>query len=257
MRKHSSLAALATLVLAGCEGGITPIDGDVRNSTNPVVALQQERLFDVTIVNLTTGQPFSPGVVVTHTAQADVYEVGQEASGGVKMIAEAGDPNPAGKELQGRAGIDHVMAFLRGISPMNVPLPRFYPPNAPNALTVRVTASPGADRLSVVTMLTCTNDGFTGVDAVTLPTDFNAVAFTNQAYDARAEVNNERSEFIVDPCFAAPGPIRRPPDGNQNAPESGAIVTHPGIQGSADLRPEAHAWESPVVRVIIKRVRVE
>lgn len=255
MRKHSSLAAVGALLLAGCEGGITPIEGDFRNSTNPVVAIHQERLYDVTIVNLTTGQPFSPGVVVTHTAEADVYEVGQEASNGVKMIAEAGNPNPAAKELQGKPGIDNVMAFLKGIAPMNTPV-RAYPPNTPNSLTVRVVASPGADRLSVVSMLTCTNDAFTGVDAVPLPTDFSAVAFTNQAYDARAEVNNERSEFIVDPCFAA-GPIKRPPDGNQKEPESGAIVAHPGIQGNADLRPEAHAWESPVVRVIVKRVRVE
>lgn len=255
MRMNSSHWALASVLLAGCGDAAALTGNDVRNSTNPSIALQQERLYDVTIVNLTTGQPFSPGVVVTHTADADVYEVGQEASSGVKTIAEAGDPNPAATDLQGKPGIDHVMAFLKGIAPMNTPV-RAYPPNTPNSVTIRVTASPGVDRLSVVTMLICTNDAFTGVDAVALPMDFSAVAYTTGAYDARAEVNNERSEFIVDPCFAA-GPIKRPPDGNQKAPESGVIVPHPGIQGNADLVKEAHAWDSPVVRVIVKRVRVE
>lgn len=248
MRKYSSLAAVAALMLAGCDGDITRIDDDVRNSTNPAVAIQQERLYDVTIVNLTTGQPFSPGVVTTHTAQADVYEVGKEASMGVKVVAEAGNPNPLAKELEGKPGFDHVMVFLRGVPPMNIP--------PVNATTVRVTARPGTDRLSVVTMLICTNDAFTGVDAVALPTEFRAVAYENQAYDARAEVNNEQSEFIVDPCFAV-GPIKRTPDGNQLAPESGVIVDHPGIKGVADLRPEAHGWNPPVVRVIVQRVRIE
>ncbi len=256
MRKHSSLAAVAALLLAGCDGGITRVDDDVRNSTNPAVAIQQERLYDVTIVNLTTGQPFSAGVVVTHTGQADVYEVGQEASTGVKMIAEAGNPNPLAKDLQGKTGFDHVMTFLKPIPPMNVPTPRDPAPTSPNTSKVRVTARPGTDRLSVVTMLICTNDGFTGVDAVALPTDFNPVAFTNQAYDARAEVNNERFDHIVDPCHAI-GPIKQPPDGNQLAPESGVIVVHPGIQGNGDLRREAHQWDSPVVRIIVQRVRIE
>lgn len=256
MRKHSSLAAVAALLLAGCDGDIIQASDDARNSTNPAVAMQQERLYDVTIVNLTTGQPFSAGVVATHTGQADVYEVGQEASMGVKMIAEAGDPNPAAKELQGRTGFDHVMAFLKPIPPMNVPTPRDPAPTSPNTSRVRVTARPGTDRLSVVTMLICTNDGFTGVDAVQLPTDFRPVAFENQAYDARAEQNNERFELIVDPCQSI-GPIKRPPDGNQLAPESGVIVAHPGIQGNGDLRREAHQWDNPVVRVIVQRVRIE
>jgi hypothetical protein len=255
MRKHLGLAA-AALLLAGCDGDITRIDDDIRNSTNPAVAIQQERLYDVTIVNLMTGQPLSPGVVVTHTAQADVYEVGQEASNGVKRIAEDGNPNPAAKELEGKPGFDHVMTFQKEIVPMNVPAPLDPAPRPANTSKVRVTARPGTDRLSVVTMLVCTNDGFTGVDAVQLPTGFDPVAFETQAYDARAEVNNEKFEFIVDGCTAA-GPIKRPPNGNQFAPENGVIIPHPGIQGNADLRREAHGWEGPVVRIIVQRVRIE
>jgi hypothetical protein len=82
------------------------------------------------------------------------------------------------------------------------------------------------------------------------------VAYENKAFDARAEVNNAQSEFIVDPCFAL-GPIKRTPDGNQLAPESGVIVDHPNIQGNRDLRREAHQWDDPVVRVIVQRVRIE
>jgi hypothetical protein len=66
------------------------------------------------------------------------------------------------------------------------------------------TANPG-DRLSLATMLICTNDGFTGLDRAKLPIGGSEVFWTN-GYDAGTENNTELSQDIVDACSAL-GPV--------------------------------------------------
>ena len=46
--------------------------------------------YQVTINNLTSGQPLSPPIVVAHTSEATVWAMGQPASVGVATIAETG-----------------------------------------------------------------------------------------------------------------------------------------------------------------------
>jgi hypothetical protein len=249
MKRIAGLAA-AVLVLAGCESEGTGVDVEFSSAADSAVAINQTRLYEVAIENLTTGQPFSPGVMLTHTAQVNLFTVGQPASEGVKEIAEAGNEAPAAQALDGRPGVGNLMRIETPTPPMNFPKP-----NA-NRTKVRITAPPGVDRLSLAVMLTCTNDGFTGLNAVRLPFGFDLVAFTEKAYDARAEVNNEQSPFIVPGCSAF-GPALLPVDGNRKAPESGAIVEHPGIRGVGDLRPEVVAWQGPVLRVTVQRLRVD
>jgi len=234
MKKRIAAALTTAMTLTlGCNDG----EGDITSND----AL---RFYDVTIENLTTGQPFSPGIVVTHTAAADIYQVGSAASRSVIRIAEGGDPSAAGMDLPALPGIDHVETFQRDVFPRNSSMPSTH--------TVRVSAGLGVDRLSVVTMLICTNDGFTGVDGVALPTGSEAVSYTGSALDAGAEVNNERFDHIVEPCHAI-GPKKSPPDGQRLAPETGVIRPHPGIQGVADLDRTLHSWPDPVVRITITR----
>lgn len=253
MKRLFTLAAAAVLVLAGCSDDtevLATLQQTPQPPPVPLPAVQQTRLYDVTIENLTNGQPFSPGVVVTHTSQLDVFTVGDTASAGVKAVAEAGNEAPLAGALQGATGAGNVMRFETPTVPMNFPAGN----PKPNRTIVRITAPPGSDRLSVVTMLTCTNDGFTGVDAVQLPMDAATVTFTGVAYDARAEVNNEQSPFIVPGCSAF-GPVNLPIDGNALAPESGVIIEHPGLQGTGDL-PAVAQWTNPVLRVTVKRVPI-
>ena len=37
--------------------------------------------------------------------------------------------------------------------------------------------------------------------------------------------------------------------------EDGIVIPHPGINGGADLLPEAHGWSDPVTKIEIERVR--
>jgi hypothetical protein len=254
MKRLFTLAAAAVLVLAGCSD-VTDVLVTQQQTPQPapvpLPAVRQTRLYDVTIENLTTAQPFSPGVVVTHTSQLTVFAVGQTASEGVKVVAESGNEAPLAGALQGAVGAGNVMRISTPTVPRNFPAGN----PKPNRTTVRITAPPGSDRLSVVTMLTCTNDGFTGVAGVPLPMDTATVSFTEKAYDARAEVNNEQSPFIVAGCSAF-GPLDLPIDGNAKAAETGVIVEHPGIQGNADI-PVTARWTNPVIRVTVKRVPIQ
>ena len=246
---------LAALALAAC--------ADARDVTAPVAARLEAsdnddgddddrgtragtRAYDVTITNLTTGQPFSPGVLVTHTRRASFVRVGARASEGLRLIAEDGNEAPAIAELTGRPGVFEVVDVNAPIGRLGGPLP--------TSRTFRIHAAGDANRVSLAVMLICTNDGFTGLDGVRLPRGLRPRTFYAAGYDAGTEANDERSASIVDPCFAI-GPTPGAADGNARTAMDGVVTHHPGIQGGADLVPTAHGWKDPVARITIQRVR--
>lgn len=104
-------------------------------------------------------------------------------------------------------------------------------------------------------MLICTNDGFTGLDAVKLPVQVGATAthFT-AAYDAGTEVNTEAWSDLVPPCAQLTGFGDQGGSGVSNPAlaEGGVIHMHGGIAGTADLT-ALHDWVNPVAEVEITR----
>jgi hypothetical protein len=107
-------------------------------------------------------------------------------------------------------------------------------------------------------MLICTNDGFTGLDTVRLPQVVGeTITLYSDAYDAGSEINTEDFADIVPPCPALTGVLSDDPGTGESNPalaENGVIRHHDGIQGIADLDPDIHGWENPVVVVEITRV---
>lgn len=237
---------LAALALAGCVETREVTAPSAARFESSVVAAAASRAYDVTITNLTGGQPFSPGVLVTHTKETSVFRVGSPASEGLRLIAENGDESVSINELSGRPGVYQVVD-------VNVPTGRVGGP-LPNSRTFRIEAAANANRLSLAVMLICTNDGFTGLESVKLPGGFKPEVHYAAGYDAGTELNDERSTSIVDPCFAI-GPTPGAPDGNARPVTSGVVAHHPGIQGSADLDRDAHGWDDPVARITVQRVR--
>ncbi len=241
---RTSLLPLIALAALAC---------DQRPVTDPVLradgyanaADAAARTYEVTIENLTTGQPFSPGVVVAHSKQVRVFTAGAPASEGIRLIAEQGSPGTAIADLTGAAGVFQVVGTSAPVHRVGGP--------GPSTLTTQIRAKANADRLSLAVMLICTNDGFAGIDGVKLPGGFEPATFYAMAYDAGTEVNAETSESIVDPCFAI-GPVAAAPDGDSRTPEGGVVRMHPGIAGGADLDPTLHGWDDPVARVTVRRV---
>ncbi|HUG65973.1 MAG TPA: spondin domain-containing protein [Gaiellaceae bacterium] len=232
------LAAAAALVVAVSAGAMGP----------PTAT------YEVTIENLTDGQPFTPPVVAAHRAATEVFDVGSEASPGMQEIAENGNLAPL---IAALGGDRHVSGTAVGTYPL---VPSGLPGSGVGAddVTLVVTGSAGANRLSFVAMLICTNDGFTGVDALHLPARVGdtVTAYTN-GYDAGTEVNTEDFADIVPPCQGLVGVASGEAGTGTSSPalaEGGVIRHHSGIAGSSDLLPGVHGWDDPVARITVERI---
>jgi hypothetical protein len=207
------------------------------------------KIYDITITNLTSGQPFTPPVVATHRRPLDVFEVGEPASFEVKEIAENGNVAPLAEAL---AANKHVFESMVGARPI------FHGGGMGGTLEFKIHASPPAKYLSFVSMLICTNDGFTGLDAQRLPKKVgDSVTVDIGAYDAGTEMNTEDFADIVPPCQALVGVMSDEDDGtgasDPELAEGGVIHSHLGIIGGVDLVPAVHGWTDPVARVVITR----
>ncbi len=200
---------------------------------------QQNVTYNVTIENLTSGQPFTPPVVAAHTSGMDVFSVGEAASAEVQAIAENGNNEPLVALLGGSAA---VVDSATGTAPVM--------PGESATITVE---APAGSLLSVVFMLICTNDGFSGVDSMTLPASGSESVDAN-AYDAGTENNTEDFADIVPPCqdlIGVSSDDAGTGETNTALAEGGVITAHQGIQGGTDLTVSDHGWTDPVARITV------
>ena len=228
--RKSALAVAATMAVAAV--------ALVAVAASPAAG-QQTVTYNVTIENLTSGQPFTPPVVAAHTSGMDVFNVGQAASAEVQAIAENGNNDPLAALLGGSAA---VLDSASGTAPVK--------PGESATITVE---APSGSLLSVVFMLICTNDGFSGVDSMTLAASGSESVDAN-AYDAGTETNTEDFADIVPPCQDLIGVSSADAGTGETDPalaEGGVITAHQGIQGGTDLTVSDHGWTDPVARITV------
>ena len=210
--------------------------------------------YDVTIDNLTAGQPLTPPVIATHRAATGMFTVGRPASFALKEIAENGNLAPMIAQLGADKHVSDSVAAAAPLVPAGLPGSAMFG----DSVTLTVTASKGAKFVSFASMLICTNDGFTGVDSLRLPKDVgDAVVVRSAGYDAGTELNTEDFADIVPPCQALVGVSSGEPGTGSSNPalaEGGVIHHHPGIAGGADLAPTIHGWTDPVAEITVERV---
>jgi hypothetical protein len=208
--------------------------------------------FKLTITNLTEGQPLTPPVVALHRPSVDVFTVGRPASFAVKEIAENGNNAPLLATLGSSRG---VADFAEGDTGPLVP------PGTPGDATFdqsvefELTSAPGTRFLSVVSMLICTNDGFSGADSLPLPRSVGqVVTHLANAYEAGTEANTEDFRDIVPPCQDLIGVTGGPGTGQSDPAlaQNSVIQHHPGISGRRDLLPEVHGWTDPVMKIEVE-----
>jgi hypothetical protein len=216
------------------------------------------REYEVTIENLTSGQAFSPPVIATHKDRGVFFELGQPASVGVREIAENGNNKPLLAFLEADP-FDQVRRFEEGTEPL-VPDGRPGQSMGFEDTAIFTIRGRGSDRLSLATMLICTNDGFTGVNGLKLPGAVgDSKSRRTKGYDAHTEVNTEDYADLVPPCQgligAPPGQPMGTDKSNPDLAEGGVIARHEGIQGGADLdpAPTGHGWTDPVARISVER----
>lgn len=214
-----------------------------------------EHTYSITITNLTDGQPLSPPLLVTHTSEADLFEVGEPAGPGIEGVAETGAPAGPNTQsyLEGLQQATGVYAAVWATSPGPVP------PGEGNSRTYEVTAAANADLLSAATMLVCTNDGFTGLDGLRLPHGKKAKTVEIDSYDAGTEVNTEARADLVVGCKVGTEEGRgHGKDLSAGTSQNGTVTTpHPGVDLDTDgddvLGAQQNWGDGPVARITIER----
>ena len=212
----------------------------------------QAKIYEVTVTNLTPGQPLTPPLLVTHESDAGFFSVGEMASGELQQLAENGNLDPLVTLLEGKPGVVDVVHGMAPLAPANDPGNT----GLSHSETFVISADGTTRYLSYASMLVCTNDGFAGLDSIRLP--INQKTVYAMAYDARTEMNTEDFADMVPPCQGAIG-VSSDDEGtgasNSAISEDGIVIPHSGIIGDEDLLENVHAWGSPVVKIDIVRMK--
>ncbi len=207
--------------------------------------------FNVRIVNLTNGISFTPFLVVAHPDGTSLFTVGQPASASLQAMAEGGD-------ISGLMTDATAMGATVAANP------------AGGLLTPAMSTNVDLDTdgtantlLSVVAMLLPTNDAFSGLNSIVIPTAPGTYVFNVPAYDAGTEANDE---LITG--GGAPGVAGIPADpggfagtggtGVAGADANTNIHVHrntlgdtDSVAGASDLDSRVHRWLNPVLRIIV------
>jgi Spondin_N len=240
MKRRNSVAAVAAAAAALV--------------ATPAAEADRADTFEVTFTDLTSGQPLTPAVAATHRSSNELFRVGDAASFGLKEIAENGNNAP----MLARLGADGDVSDADQ-APGGPLVPAGSPGDAMfgQSTTFTLTADRGARRLSLAAMLICTNDGFTGVNSLRLPTRVgDSVTVETMAYDAGTEANTEDFADMVPPCQDLIGVSTGEPGTDKSDPalaQNDVIRHHTGITGRRDLVGDVHGWDvnAPVARITV------
>ncbi|MCV2883380.1 spondin domain-containing protein [Aestuariibacter sp. AA17] len=224
---------LTTTALIGCSDNDNDTMTPVTPPPPPPATMKR---FDIEVVNLTAAQPLSPIAVVAHE-QNTLFAVGQPASEALEIMAEGGDNSEI-------VSADFIDAYVSGSAPL--------PPGESQTLNLAFSASLSA-KISIVSMLVNTNDGFSGlngVDVSTLDVGDNMTLRT-VTYDAGTEKNTEAAGTI-------PGPADNGEGFNAARDDVNFVAMHPGVVSQDDglrssVLTQTHRFDNPTMAITITR----
>lgn len=246
----TALAIAAAAAITACSDGNgnsnqTLVDPPV--AVPPAVTPPPEPIatkqFEISVSNLTAGQPLSPiAVFILDDAQPNTFTVGTPASTALELMAESGDNSGL---------LDSVdsLSEASGTAPVG--------PGGSDSFQLAVEADDNTPlTLTVLTMLVNTNDAFTGVNAAAIG-DLAvgaSLSFRTPSYDSGTEANSETAGTI-------PGPVDGGEGFNADRDDVADQVTmHGGVVTAADgfsssVLGQQHRWDNPVTTVSIVRVQ--
>ena len=170
--------------------------------------------YEVTVVNATAAQPFSPVSLVLHNNDAQLWKLGEAASTELEQIAEGGDNTAliaALSELSTASGAGLIM------------------PGESETVMLMHTGDP-VSLLSAVSMPVNTNDAFAGLNGADISgLEVNqSMSWYLPVYDAGTEYNSEDMMTIPGPAAGGEG-FNAERDDVMNR-----ISRHPGLVTQAD-----------------------
>lgn len=209
--------ASAVALVSACSSD----DDDENGDSTAASLVGSTSSLTVTMRNTSESQPMTPPIFVLHNTGTHLFQVTQPASPQVIGIAENGDNPPMVALVEGLVASGDASAFGVG----------FADPANPGPLTPGMSATFDVDLtsedqvMSVISMVVCTNDGFSGADSLALPAD-TSTTLTLPIYDAGSESNVLTLNYWVPPCSADMM------SDNITDDENGAVDLHPGQSGS-------------------------
>jgi len=210
-------------------------------------AAEEDVVYRITLTNISSAQPLSPPLLVTHAPDFSLVTTGAMASDGLRLLAEEGTSAALADELRANANVQEV---ITGTQPLRR-LSGDGPPGSSSSYVFTIHGHEG-DVLSIASMLICTNDGFTSAMNVTLPDQGDVVILRPLIFDAGTERNTERSADLSDVCSTMGAQTLPAQDGNARIASAEPIALHHGLSGLGDLT-TASAWSGPVLQVVIER----
>lgn len=205
---------------------------------------------NMTVTNLTHGNHFTPLLFAAHESSQHLFEVSTTASASLQAMAEGGD-------------ISSLSTNMMAVSADVIENPAAGLMMPGQTIQFTMTTQNNNTQLSAVAMILPTNDGFVGIDSITLPTAPGRYEYYLNAYDAGTEVNDEIINGAGTP--GAPG-IPADPLGSGGANATGVatvennqtVHVHRGVlgdtdatAGASDLDSRVHRWLNPVAHLII------
>jgi hypothetical protein len=178
--------------------------------------------------NLTSGQLLSSGPFVAHRQGLHLWQEGKEADLLIRQLAEEGNSD----YVAGTAVTDGGRYY----GDVAISIPAL--PGQKRRVELSVTET--YSHVSGAFMLSATNDGFAGVDAVDAFTLHRMVTFDVFALDAGTSRNIETKAYL------------RVHNGFRREAEGGVVTRHLGLQGGSDV-PEFWKFNpsKPVARFTI------
>jgi hypothetical protein len=201
----------------------------------------------VVITNLTGGQPLSPTAIIVHKPTFNAFSVGTPASVELEEIAESGNSDAFLAQANTNAA-----TFTSGKAEAGIP-------PGMTATIMLETSLMDADkthlRLTALSMLGNTNDGFTGLNSIDISTLAVGESMTIDtiSYDAGTEKNSESAATVPGPAASGEGfNLMRDDSPSTVAMHSGITSKDDGLSTSALT--SINRWDNPVAKITITRL---
>lgn len=192
------------------------------------------RMYEVTLTNITKGQTFTPILGATHKKRIRLFSLGEEVSPELAVLAESGNVNPLQMLLDDMHGHVKDTVSTSGLL------------GPGESVTFTINGARRDANLSLAAMLIPSNDTFVAVDTMRLPSWGSKTFFAN-AYDAGSETNDEF-------CANIPGPACGGAGVSPEDEGEGFVHIASGIHGEADLAQSTYDWRGPVAKVSVRRM---
>ena len=238
------ILCIATAFLSAC-------GSDSNNAATPIPKVPAPtptpaRDYQISILNLTAGQIFSPIALVAHDDSYRAFNIGDVSTVGLEVLAEGGDNTDFLAEANAETG---VFLTVSGSGPVV--------PGATEVLTFSVRDGLEVGMmLSTVTMLINTNDAITAAQSLSIENLAVGESLTihTVSFDTGTEANSEGVGSI-------PGPVDGGEGFNADRDDlidiihghSGVVTADDGLANS--ILNGINRWDNPVAKVTVTRMQ--